>query len=56
MPWSPCPIFEKSDRPISAKIWEVRIEIIFKNEFRFGGLTVQEYYRIPGAMCVYMSV
>ena len=25
MPWSPCPIFEKSD--ISAETWEVRIEI-----------------------------
>ena len=50
----PLPDFSKIGT--SAEIREVRIEIIFKNEFRFGGHTVQEFYRIPAAMCVLIAV
>ena len=54
MPWSHCPIFEKSGAP--QKFGKSGLKQLLKKEFRFGGHTVQEFYRIPAAMCVLIAV
>ena len=54
MPWSHCPIFLKSEAP--QKFGKSGLKKLLKNEHRFGGHTLQEFYRILAAMCVLIAV